>query len=293
MTRSVARSTMRGGAARLALLIGAVALLAAGTAEARRKKAADADAAEANPDSPSVQVGDTEKPKAMVDVGQPPPKADALGHVHFASPNGEGLGRVAVSANPDDKIKVFLEGRYFGTAPVTIYSVPKGDYIIEATYPTGKQVSKPVTVAENEEAVVDLGGAKALGVSEKPGLFASNPEMTPGRTMWFKVFCVTAGVGAVAAITFGLLEMKAESDYNNYHGTDQAKIDDLNNKGQRYALLTNVGLAVFGVGAIGAVVTGYPLVFKSSEQKTEKKMALTVTPALTPTMTGGFATLTF
>jgi hypothetical protein len=289
MTRSVARSTSRAGAAQLALLLGGVALLAAGTAEARRKKPA----AESNPDSPHVQVGDTEKPKAMVDVGQPPPKADALGHVHFGSPNAEGQGRVAVSANPDDKIKVFLEGRYFGTAPVTIYSVPKGDYIVEATYPTGKQVSKPVTVSENEEAVVDLGGAKALAAPSAGGggMFSGGAEMTPRRMTWFKVFAVTAGVGLVAAVTFGILEMKKESEYTDYTGNDQAKLDDLKKQGERYALLTNLGIVVTAVGAIGAGITGYPLVFSSGEK--EKKMALTVTPVMTPALTGGFATLTF
>ena len=80
--------------------------------------------------------------------------------MHFASPNGEGLGRVVVTAPATDKVKVFLEGRLFGTAPLTIYSVPKGDYIVEAQYPNGKEVSKPVTVSENEETAVDLGGAK-------------------------------------------------------------------------------------------------------------------------------------
>ncbi len=290
MTRSVPRSISRGGAARLALLLGGVALLAAGTAEARRKKAADA---EANPDSPQVQVGDTEKPKAMVDVGQPPPKADSLGHVHFAAPSGEGLGRVAVSANPDDKIKVFLEGRYFGTAPVTIYSVPKGDYIVEATYPTGKQVSKPVTVSENEEAVVDLGGAKALAKPSESGngMFSGNTEMTPSRMTWFKVSVVTAGVGLVSAVVFGILEMKKENEYNDYNGGNQNTLDDIKKQGERYAMLTNVGIVVTAVGVIGAGITGYPLVFKS-EQK-EKKMALTITPVMMPNLTGGFATLTF
>jgi hypothetical protein len=263
-------------------------LFATGTAEARRKKQA---ADEANPDNPSVQVGDTEKPKAMIDVGQPPPKADSLGHVHFGAPNAEGSGRVNVSADPNEKIKVFLEGRYFGTAPVTIYSVPKGDYIVEATYPSGKQVSKPVTVSENEEAIVDLGGAKALAKpSEGGGLFASGGEMTPNRMLWFKVFAVTAGVGLVSAVTFGLLEMKAESDYNNSTG-GQSELDSIKSRGERYALLTNVGIVVTAVGVVGAGITGYPLVFKSGEK--EKKMALTVTPVMTPALTGGFATLSF
>jgi hypothetical protein len=286
MTRSFPRSTSRGGAALLALLMGGVTLLATGTAEARRKKPAEE---EANPDNPSVQVGDTEKPKAMIDVGQPPPKADSLGHVHFGTPNAVGAGRVNVSADPNEKIKVFLEGRYFGTAPVTIYSVPKGDYIVEATYPSGKQVSKPVSVGENEEAIVDLGGAKALAKPSEGGMFASNPEMTPSRTMWFKVFAVTAGVGLVGAVTFGLLEMKAESDYNNSTGP-QSELDSIKSKGERYALLTNVGIVVTAIGVVGAGITGYPLVFKPAA---EKKMALTVTPVMTPALTGGFATLTF
>ena len=71
----------------------------------------------------------------------------------FASPNGEGLGRVTVNAPATQKVKVFLEGRYFGTAPITIYSVPKGDYIIEALPETGKQISKPVTVEMVFEAL--------------------------------------------------------------------------------------------------------------------------------------------
>jgi hypothetical protein len=289
MTRSVPRSTTRGGAALLALLMGGMALLATGTAEARRKKQA---AEEASPDSPTVQVGDTEKPKAMIDVGQPPPKADALGHVHFASPNAEGLGRVNVSADPNEKIRVFLEGRYFGTAPVTIYSVPKGDYIVEATYPSGKQVSKPVTVSENEEAIVDLGGAKALAKpsDKEGGMFSGSAEMTPKRMTWFKVFAVTAGVGLVSAVTFGLLEMKAESDYNNSTGS-QSELDSIKSRGERYALLTNVGIVVTAVGVVGAGITGYPLVFSSGEK--EKKMALTLTPVMTPALTGGFATLSF
>ena len=74
-----------------------------------------------------------------------------------------------MKAAPESKIKIFLEGRYFGTAPLTIYSVPKGDYIVEAVYANGKQLSRPVSVGENEETAVDLGGAQALQPAERPG----------------------------------------------------------------------------------------------------------------------------
>src|SRR5439155_10699009 len=112
-------------------------------------------------EKPAAQANDEEKPKVMLDLGQEAPKTDSLGHVHFASPNGEGLGRVTVNAPATQKVKVFLEGRYFGTAPITIYSVPKGDYIIEALPESGKQISKPVTVSEGENTNVDLSGPKA------------------------------------------------------------------------------------------------------------------------------------
>ena len=118
-------------------------------------------------EKPAEQAGDTEKPKTILDTSQDAPKTDSLGHVHFGSPNAEGLGRVAVKAAPESKIKIFLEGRYFGTAPLTIYSVPKGDYIVEAVYANGKQMSRPVTVGENEETAMDLGGAQALQRGER------------------------------------------------------------------------------------------------------------------------------
>jgi hypothetical protein len=287
MTRSVVRS--RYGAAVVAVLFGSMTLLAAGTADAKKKKKADDEAAAQANDSPAAQAGDTEKPKTIIDPNQEAPKADSLGHVHFASPNTEGVGRVAVKAAPEAKIKVFLEGRYFGTAPVTIYSVPKGDYIVEATYPNGKQVSKPVSVGGDQETEVDLGGAKALTASGGGSSFFTSAEMTPGRMMWTKIFLVTAGVGVVGAVAFGILELGAESDYNN--AMTQAEQDEIANRGKRYALLTNVGIVVAAVGLVGAGIAGYPLIFKSGE----KRMAttLTVTPAAGPNLTGGVLTLRF
>src|SRR5262249_14466982 len=148
---------------------------------------------------PSEQASDTEKPRTILDTSQEAPKTDSLGHVHFGSPNAEGLGRVAVKAAPESKIKIFLEGRYFGTAPLTIYSVPKGDYIVEAVYANGKQLSRPVSVGENEETAVDLGGAAQLRQSSGPGMF--DAEMTPTRMLVTKISLVVAAVGVVAAVT--------------------------------------------------------------------------------------------
>ena len=99
-------------------------------------------------------------------AGPVPPEPDSNGHVNYGNPQGEGLGRVTVKSTSGDKIQVYLEGRYFGDTPVTIYSVPKGDYIVEGTVvPSGKQLSRPVSVSENEEASVVIGGEKNGGVA--------------------------------------------------------------------------------------------------------------------------------
>ncbi|HMF41519.1 MAG TPA: PEGA domain-containing protein [Polyangia bacterium] len=281
------------GIALLAVLFGATTLLSARPALAKRKKSAEPAQAtdeaapgekSETPAAPAAQVGDTEKPKTILDTSQEAPKTDSLGHVHFGSPNAEGLGRVAVKAAPESKIKIFLEGRYFGTAPLTIYSVPKGDYIVEAAYPNGKQISKPVSVGENEETAIDLlGPAAANAASSGPGMF--DAEMTPGRMTLTKVALVVAAVGVVAAVTFGILELKTESDYEK--ALNQQQKDDLENKGNRYALLTNLGIVTAAVGLVGAGIAGYPLVLRPSEKS---KTAFIFTPA--PTATGGGATMT-
>jgi hypothetical protein len=286
MTRSVVASLT------IALLFGGVVLLPASPALAKKKKASsDEPAVQVTDDSPAPgksadQVGDTEKPKSILDTSQDAPKTDSLGHVHFGSPSASGIGRVAVKASPESKIKIFLEGRYFGTAPLTIYSVPKGDYIVEAVFANGKQLSRPVTVNENEETAFELEGAQALKRDSGPGVF--DAEMTPTRMTWTKVGLVTAGVGAVAAITFGVLVLKTEGDYEKASG--QAEMDDLKNKGDRYALLTNVGIAVCAVGVITAGIAGYPLVMRPSEKS---KTALWFTPTGGPGMAGAAATLRF
>ena len=288
MTRSVVASVT------IALLFGGVVLLPASPALAKKKKAsADEPAVQVNDEgAPAAsgksadQVGDTEKPKSILDTSQDAPKTDSLGHVHFGSPNAEGLGRVAVKAAPEQKIKIFLEGRYFGTAPLTIYSVPKGDYIVEAVYSNGKQVSRPVSVGENEETAVDLGGAAALRAASGPGMF--DAEMTPTRMTITKVSLVVAAVGVVAAVTFGILELKAESDYDKE--VNPMAMDDIAKKGRTYAILTNVGIVTAAVGLVAAGIAGYPLVLKPSEKA---KTAFIFTPAATPQGAGGALTVRF
>ena len=304
MTRSAVRSLTSPGrlvtkgwsVALLAVLFGGATLLSAGPALAKAKKKSGpatqaTDAAsppaegEQKSEKPADQAGDVEKPKTILDTSQEAPKTDSLGHVHFGSPNAEGLGRVAVKAAPEQKIKIFLEGRYFGTAPLTIYSVPKGDYIVEAVYSNGKQVSRPVSVGENEETAVDLGGAAALRAASGPGMF--DAEMTPTRMTITKVSLVVAAVGVVAAVAFGILELKAESDYDKE--VNPMAMDDIAKKGRTYAILTNVGIVTAAVGLVAAGIAGYPLVLKPEKSKT----AFIFTPAATPQGAGGALTVRF
>jgi len=237
-------------------------------------------------EKPAQQAEDVEKPHAIIDMNQEAPKTDSLGHVHFASPNGEGLGRVVVNAPANQKVKVFLEGRLFGTAPVTIYSVPKGDYIVEALYPDGKQSSKPVTVSENQETVVDL-NAKAEKVEASEGGSSSAGEMTPGRKSLMWGFLIGAGVGVVVGATFGILELKAESDYQNTPSNNQSELDSIQQRGQRYADIADVGWVVTAVGAVGAAICAIPLIFGSSEKGAPTSTAMTIAPVLGHGVSGG------
>jgi hypothetical protein len=269
------------------VLVGGLMLLGAAPASAKKKAAAAPASDDATPaaDSekpadadakPAAQANDVEKPKIILDTNQEAPKTDSLGHVHFASPNGEGLGRVVVNAPATAKVKIFLEGRFFGTAPVTIFSVPKGDYILEATYPNGKQDSKPVSVSENEETAIDLGG-KAAAPGSSP---FSTGTMTPNRSLWMKGLLIGSAAALVFGVTFGILEIKAENDYQSTSPNDQARLDSLQTSGQRDATLADVGYVVAAVAAIGAGICALPLILGPSSEKPASTTALSVAPMI-------------
>ena len=66
-------------------------------------------------------------------------------------------------------------------------------------------------------------------------------EMTPTRMTITKVSLVVAAVGVVAAVTFGILELKAESDYDKE--VKPSAMDDIAKKGRHTTrILTNVGI---------------------------------------------------
>ena len=308
------RSDLRSGPSRatvFALLVSGLTLTIAAPASAKKKSpppASSSDSAagadnevpkDASDAKPASQANDTEKPHTILDTNQEAPKTDSLGHVHFASPNGEGLGRVVITAPATDKVKVFLEGRLFGTAPLTIYSVPKGDYIVEAQYPNGKEVSKPVTVSENEETAVDLGGAKTAktdgGGGDSSGSVFSSGEMTPGRKNLMYGFLAGAVVGIAVGTTFGILDIQAENDYKN--GGTQAELDAIQQRGQRDAKIADVGWVLTAVGLVGAGICALPLILGGSEKApaapSGTPQAFMFTPVASPAMTGGAFSMRF
>jgi hypothetical protein len=214
---------------------------------------------------------DPDVPETAEPAGPVPPEADANGHVNYGNPQAEGLGRVTVKSKTGDKIQVYLEGRYFGDAPITIYSVPKGDYIVEGTIVgSGKQVSSPVSVNENEEASVELGGGKieTPGVATAPaggGGFMSG-EISPQRLRLAKIFVGVAALGVVGAVTFGILEKGQESDYEKCN-CSQAQLDSISSSGRRDALLTDLSLALTGAAVVGAVIAALPMFSHSGGEK--------------------------
>jgi hypothetical protein len=231
-------------------LLIALSLLVAGPAFAKKK------AGQPAPETPEAAPAD---PKLV------PPTPDTFGRVHFGPSSGADLGRVSVKAPSSDNVRVFLEGRFFGNAPITIYSVPKGDYIIEGTYPDGKTVSKGVSVLENDEAVADLTGAHAATEAGKATMF-STKEISDSRLTATKAFVIGGAAALVLGVTFGILEKMKESDYKNAPN-DQAKLDSISSTGKTYALLANVGYALAFVGAVGATICAYPMFVKPNVEK--------------------------
>lgn len=319
MAHSVSRSTVLAG------LIAAAIIALAGPAEARKKKAS-APADEATPAAdteapaaddkkaeapPAQQAGDTERPTPILqnDQDEQAPQTDAEGNVAFSGTR-KGKGKITVNAPKKEKVKVYLEGRYFGMAPRTINKIPPGDYIVEIVFPNGKSLSKPVSVAGDEEEVVTVGAedAKPATPAEKP----MTAEQASKRWTIAKALGIGAAVAVVAGLGLGFWEHSVQSDYNakvsqgpaSNSNSDkaafQSQLDSLSNKGDKIALGANICYIAGAVALVTAVVIGYPA-YKARNNTTEKAVPppdaagtnMSFIFAPTPSMKGGTAGLTF
>jgi hypothetical protein len=310
----VSRSTIFAG-----LIAGAIVALVAVPAEAKKKKAeptedaqqaSDTEGGEKKADAPAAsQAGDTERPKPILDSGEEEagPKADEQGNVSFAGARS-GKGKITIQAPKKEKVKVYLEGRYFGLAPRTINKIPAGDYIVEIVFPNGKSLSKPVSVSGEEEEVVQVGAADAVPVSP-----ADKPMSTDQADKRWGI-AKTLGIGAVAVVVVGLglsfWEHSVQSDYNKKvndgpasqsnsdKANHQAELDSLASKGDKLALGANICYIAGGVALVTAVVVGYPAykARNNPEQKVsspESGTNMSFMFAPTPSLKGGAAGLSF
>jgi hypothetical protein len=277
MSHSVFRSSLRSS---LLASVVAVAVLAIGSpALAKKKKAGDADGADAStqPGLPSSgkaadgasQANDQERPKPILDEGAAGPDADEQGNVSFAG-SRVGKGKITVKAPPADKAKVYLEGRYFGIAPRTINKIPPGDYIIEITYPSGQSVTKSVSVIGEEESIVELGGAaEIVAPQDKP----MSAEKAAKRWRIAQIVGIASLATLVVGGGLGVWEYTVQRDYNSTPGDTVASREHANSladKGDKLALAANICYVAGAVGLVAAAVIGYPAYkARKGEQRTE------------------------
>lgn len=271
MAHSVSRSTIITG------LIAGMIIAFGASAEAKSKKKAEP-AASSEPGSEaggeekkaapaSAQAGDVERPKPILDGEEASdgPKADAQGNVAFQG-SRSGKGKITVQAPAKEKVKVYLEGRYFGLAPRTINKIPPGDYIVEIVFPNGKSLSKPVSVSGEEEALVQVGAGDAA-----PATPVEKPMTEAQATNRWNV-AKAIGIGSAGALVVGLglgyWKIRVQKEYNDEiavvpNGNAEvnaraAKLQSLENKGSTLALTANVLYIAGAVGLVTAVVIGYP-----------------------------------
>jgi hypothetical protein len=255
----------------LACMVATTVLVASGTAFAKKQKpAAPAPAAtkpaaaatepaadgDKKPAEGASQSADQERPKPVIDENQEAPATDEKGNVNFTGAHA-GKGKIVIKGAAKESIKIYLEGRFFGTAPRTITGMPPGDYIVEGVFPDGKSLTKPVSVSGDEEVTVELAPSDAIESGPKEKLM----PLAQAERRWTtaKIVAITSAGLLVAGGIFGYLTHTTQQDYDKaaVNGT-QAQLDDLAKKGNRYSLIANTCFVLTGVGLIAAAVIGYP-----------------------------------
>jgi hypothetical protein len=192
----------------------------------------------------------------------PAAPASAATRVSFG-PAAAGTGTVTVKG---DNIQVSFDGRTFGVTPLSITDIPKGDYVVEGTGPDGKQVSRPVTVEEGAEAMVDLGAGK-IGAAEAAAAAAAD-QGHPRLVMASKVMLGVGAAAFVVGAVFGVLELKQHSDYESAPA-NQAMLDSMAHSGHLDAMIANASFVTCGASLLAAGALALPTLLKSEHAPAE------------------------
>src|SRR5262249_20054341 len=146
--------------------------------------------------------------------------------------------------------------------PVTIGSIPPGDYVVEGTLPDGRKVSRPVTIDQNGEAELDLG---AFIVTEGQAAQATQAAENehPRLKMASKILLGVSAAALVTGLVSGALELKTHGEYESAPA-DQATLDSLSRAGKRDAMMANISFAACGATLVAAGLTALPI-FLGSE----------------------------
>jgi hypothetical protein len=214
-------------------------------------------------------------PTPTAPVAPPPvtPMVDASGRLLYGPPS-PGMGSVTVKG---DKVQVTFDGRSFGTAPLIIYNVPKGDYVVEGIGPSGTEISRPVSVEENGQATVDLGALQALSAANAARLVEGSSGRLPLAS---KILLGVGGAGLAVGIVFGVLEWKAHRDYESAPA-DQGTLDGLAHTGLRDAMVANVGFIACGASLLASGLIALPSLIKG-ETPARDAGSVTVTASAAP-----------
>jgi hypothetical protein len=249
-------------------LLVAAAVVAGSPSRALAKSKHSAKKNRAEPAAEAVPAPDPMAPAAV--PAPPAPGTDASGQQQFGQA-GAGTGTLTIKG---DKMQVVFDGRPFGLAPVTIASIPRGDYVVEGTLPDGRQISRPVTIDENAEATIDLGMFLASEATVAQAAQAADNTHPRLRRASKILLGVSAGALAVGLV-FGALELKTHGEYESAPA-DQATLDSLARTGKREALVANVSFAACGMSLLAAGLTVLPI-FLGSEHPTSAPPAVAVT----------------
>lgn len=199
--------------------------------------------------------------------------------------------RVSVTSSPDGA-QIVVDGEARPQRTPSDIEVPPGHHRISATLPgyraTERELETSAGVPVALGVTLEREGSGGVAVTPRegvgPGGVIAPPPVTPGRRVSSAVWVATAvaGAAAVAGTVFGIMAL---SDANDY---EQRPSQDLLDRGQRNALLADVGFAASLLSAGVAVV-----VYFADRGRTESVATPAATSSARLQLTGTGVRVTF